>query len=354
LGANINKACPTNPTRVPAKLKIGLVSTSTLPVGTGKYGGIEKIVYDFAEVLSSMGHKVKVAAPQGSVLPAGVELIPTVTLPSQQDQEDLAYKTFEKELEDVDVVHDFGHGHIYARSNPDRPTLNVIWDNMSVRYEKAPTNIVALSEWQRKAFESFYGRKARHISIVCANENRFTPSDGVRDRFLILGKMSSDKAIITAMAYCKLLNAGADVAGGGLSGDDPSYRHNVMRACDGNQFTFWGEVSDDVKIRLMQQARAVINPRCQPEAFWHVGIEAMLCGTPVIAYAHSSYPEIIAHNVSGLLCQPFNEGQFLGAMQQVHALDRKKVREFAMRYSRSKIVCDCVSVYKKVAEGERW
>jgi len=335
-------------------MKVGLVSTSTLPVGVGKCAGVERLVYDFAETLQSMGHEVKVAAPQGSDLPSGVELIPTVALPTQRDDEELAFRAFEKALVDVDIVHDFSHSHIYSKWNPSRPTLNVIWDNLTEKYEKAPKNIAAVSEWQRKAFEARYHQKARHIPTVCANVNRFAPAEGVHDRFLIMGRLSSDEAIITAMSFCKMLNASADIAGASVFGDDPSYRHDVMRACDGNQFTYWGEVSSEVEIRLMQHARALLHPRIKPEASWNVGIEAMLCGTPVITYAHSSYPEIVSDKVSGLLCQPFNEGSFLNAMRHVHLLDREKVRDFAMRYSRSWIVSNCLTVYRRVAEGETW
>jgi glycosyltransferase involved in cell wall biosynthesis len=318
------------------------------------YGGIEKLVYDFADVLAANGHKVKVAAPVGSQVPAGTQLIPTVTLPEQQDRDDLALEMYEPHVGDCDIIHDFSHGHAYAKKHPNKASLNVIWDNLTQKYDKAPVNIAAISEWQRKAFEALYGRKARHVPIVCADERRFMPAEGAYDRFLIMGKMSPDKAILTAMAFCKLLNASADIVGGGLAGDDPSYRHDVMRACDGNQFTFWGEVSDEVKVRLMQRARAVINARAQPEAFWHVGIEAMLCGTPVVVYGHSSYPEIVTNNLSGFVCEPFNESQFLTAMRLAGRLDRAKVREDAMKYSRGRIVNDCVSVYRKVAKGEKW
>lgn len=336
------------------EVKIGLVAPSVLPVGTGKYGGIEKLIYDFAETLVSLGHGVSVAAPKGSLLPKGAVYFPTVDLPEQQDRDDLAFNSFAPRMADMDVVHDFSHGHVYARKHPDRPTLNTIWDNLTVRYEKASKNIGAVSEWQRKGFEELYGQKARIAPVVCANENRYKPGEGVGDRFLIVGKMSPDKAIIGSMALCKLLNVGADVVGSTLPNDDPSYRHAVMRVCDGNQFTFWGEVDDEVKIRLMQRALAVVNARTMPEAHWHVGVEAMLCGTPVIVYGHSSYPEIVANGVSGYVCRPSNEGDFLTAMRYVRNLNRQKIREFALQYSRTKVVGECVKVYEDVAKGTSW
>jgi len=335
-------------------VKIGIVAPSVLPVGTSKYGGIEKLVYDFAETLVSLGHEVTVAAPKGSFLPKGTVYVPTVGLPEQQDRDDLAYNSYVSPMADLDVVHDFSHGHIYARKNPDRPTLNTIWDNLTVYYEKASKNIGAVSEWQRKTFEALYDRKARVVQVVCANEDRYKPGEGVGDRFLIVGKMSPDKAIIGSIALCKLLNMGADIVGSTLPNDDPSYRHAVMRVCDGNQFTFWGEVDDDVKIRLMQRASAVINARTVPEAHWHVGVEAMLCGTPVIVYGHSSYPEIVANGVSGYVCRPYNEGDFLTAMRHVGNLNRQVIREFALRYSRTRVVSECVKAYEDVAKGISW
>jgi glycosyltransferase involved in cell wall biosynthesis len=336
------------------KLKIALISTSTIPVGSHKYGGIEKLVYDFSETLTSLGHSVRVAAPVGSRLPEAVELLPTVSLPGQRDRDDLAYNMYASEVADSDVVHDFSYGHIYAKKNPGRPTLNVIWDNLTAKYDKAPKNIAAISEWQRRTFELLYERPARLVPTVCADEKRFIPSYENNERFLIMGKMSSDKAIISAIALCKLLNVSADVVGGGLPTDDPTYRHNVMRLCDGERFTFWGEVNDDVKIQLMQRAKAVLNPRFMPEAHWHVGVEAMLCGTPVIVYGHSSYSEIVANGVSGYVCRPFDEGEMIVAMTHVGNLKKKQVREYALRYSRSRVVGECVKTYEKVAAGGSW
>jgi glycosyltransferase involved in cell wall biosynthesis len=335
-------------------LKVVLIAPSVLPVGIDKYGGIEKLVYDFSDTLTKLGHGVKIAAPLGSRLPKGVELIPTVSLPDQQDRDDLAYNAYSSQVVDSDVVHDFSHRHTYAKKNPDRPSLNVIWDNLTVKYDKAPKNIAAISEWQRQTFELLYERSARLVSTVCADEKRFFPVDGKSERFLIMGKMSSDKAIISAMGLCKLINASADVVGGGLATDPSTYRHNVMRLCDGERFTFWGEVNDEIKIQLMQRAKAVVNPRVVPEAHWHVGVEAMLCGTPVIAYGHSSYPEIIANGISGYVCPPYDEGEFIAAMKHVGSIRREGVREFALRYSCSRVVSDCVKIYEKVAAGESW
>lgn len=292
------------------------------------------------------------AAPSGSRLPKDVGFIETVQLPYQQDRDDLAYYSYAAKIQNVDVVHDFSHGHVYAKRHPDVPTLNLIWDNLTVKYAKSPRNIVALSRWQKMNFENLYGQQARMVPTVCANEDRYLPSGEPGDRFLIVGKMSPDKGIVEALRFCKRIGAGADVVGGGLAADDPAYKYEVMRLCDGEQFVYWGEVGDEVKIRLLQRARAVLNGRRVPEAFWHVGIESMLCGTPVIAFNHSSYPEIIQHDLSGLLCE--DESAFLDAMKRVETMERRGIREYAMRFARSSIISRYVQVYRDVAEGETW
>jgi len=312
----------------------------------------EKLVYDFAEFLVERGHKVSVAAPFTSVFPKGVVGIETVQLPIQRDRDDLAYFNYATRIEAVDVIHDFSHGHVYARRHQNAATLNLIWDNLITRYSKAPRNIVALSKWQEIGFTNLYGQKARFVPTVCANENRYLPSGESTNRFLIVGKMSRDKGILEALRLCKIAGAEADVVGGGLATDDPTYKYEVMRMCDGSRFVYWGEVNDEVKIHLLQGAKAVLNGRIVPEAFWHVGIEAMLCGTPAIAFRHSSYPEIIQDGLSGFLCE--DETTFLNAMKNVEELDSQRIREYAMRFSRSKVVSDYVRAYEGVANGEWW
>ena len=151
-------------------MKILCIGTSVVPLGRGLYGGIEKLCYDFVEGLKEAGQDVTVAAPEGSRVPDGVTLIETVKLPEEQDRDDLAWGRM-GEVRPFDIIHDFSHGHMLGRHVAnifDIPQISMLWDNITRRYDKAPYNIVCLSEWQRKRFEKVYEQKAI-VMPMCVN-----------------------------------------------------------------------------------------------------------------------------------------------------------------------------------------
>src|SRR5712691_5131852 len=109
-------------------MRLLLVSTSVVPLGLRRYGGIELMCYNYAEGLVKAGHEVTVAAPYGSIVPKGVALLETVDLPDEQDRDDLAGAVALRGFmsEHYDAVHDFSHrGTFHARQFP---AVHMVWD----------------------------------------------------------------------------------------------------------------------------------------------------------------------------------------------------------------------------------
>jgi len=112
---------------------------------------------------------------------------------------------------------------------------------------------------------------------------------------------------------------------------------------------FLGEIGDREKQKLLGGALGALLPVDWPEPFGLTLIEAMACGTPTIAYAHGSIPEIIEHGVTGFVVR--NRREAVDAVQHLYSLDRAAIRRrFAQRFSAARMVADYLAVYRTLAQ----
>src|SRR5262249_7090751 len=110
---------------------------------------------------------------------------------------------------------------------------------------------------------------------------------------------------------------------------------------------FIGEIDDRHKNAFLGQARALLFPIDWPEPFGLSMIEAMACGTPVLAFGHGPAPEVIDDGVTGAIVCSMDEA--IAQIQSVLALDRAKVRRrFEQRFTVARMARDYVEVYKSL------
>ncbi|HEX6422811.1 MAG TPA: glycosyltransferase, partial [Acidimicrobiales bacterium] len=108
-----------------------------------------------------------------------------------------------------------------------------------------------------------------------------------------------------------------------------------------------GEVSHEEKVRLLAGATALVNPLRWAEPFGMVMIEALACGTPVVAYDMASAPEIVKPGVTGYLCADIDE--LAGCLAKVAALDRPTCRaSVAERFTTERMVADHLAVFERL------
>jgi glycosyltransferase involved in cell wall biosynthesis len=128
---------------------------------------------------------------------------------------------------------------------------------------------------------------------------------------------------------------------------DAEYFNTEIAPLLGEDAELIGEINDSAKPEFLSGAKALLMPIDWPEPFGLVMIEAMACGTPVIAYNHGSVPEIIEHGVTGFIVG--NEAEAVAALAQVHTLDRKRVRErFEARFTANRMAQDYVDIYESL------
>jgi glycosyltransferase involved in cell wall biosynthesis len=140
--------------------------------------------------------------------------------------------------------------------------------------------------------------------------------------------------------------------------DDVYFRSEIEPLLAGPGVEFIGEISEHQKTQFLGKARALLFPVDWPEPFGLSMIEAMACGTPVLAFRRGSVPELVDDGVTGVIVDTMEEA--IAALPRVMALDRKKVRErFEKRFSAARMARDYVKVYgalmaaSRVRDGKR-
>ena len=176
-----------------------------------------------------------------------------------------------------------------------------------------------------------------------------------------LGRISPEKRPDRAIEIASRAGAKLKIAAK-IDRADQAYWKDVigpMIATHSN-VEFVGEIGEHEKVDFLGNADALLFPIDWPEPFGLVMIEAMACGTPVIAFPCGSTPEIIDDGLSGFLVSDIAEA--VAAVQRVGALDRVKAREtFERRFTIERVARDYMQIYRKLSRartplrlGQRW
>lgn len=178
--------------------------------------------------------------------------------------------------------------------------------------------------------------------------NLFTFNDAPEDYVLFIGRITHDKGAHVAIAAC--LEAQVPLRIAGRSYSTESYWHDAIEPfINGTEVRYIGEVSLAEKIPLIQKARAIVFPTFYQEAFGYVLIEAMSCGTPVIAFPNGSVPEIVKDGVTGFLVNDHTE--MVQALKKINTLDRRQIRNRAEQFfSLKRMIAHYDHVYKRAIE----
>lgn len=127
----------------------------------------------------------------------------------------------------------------------------------------------------------------------------------------------------------------------------PTSKKNLEPHVDGEKVQLVGEVDDARKQPFLAEAAALLFPIDWPEPFGLVMIEAMACGTPVIAYRSGSVPEVVDDGVTGFIVDC--EEEAVSAVREVARLDRRNVRaRFEQRFSAHRMAREYESQYRKL------
>jgi glycosyltransferase involved in cell wall biosynthesis len=134
--------------------------------------------------------------------------------------------------------------------------------------------------------------------------------------------------------------------------DEDYFRSDILSLIDGPGVEFIGEINESKKTKFLGEAAALLFPVDWPEPFGLVMIEAMACGTPVLAFRCGSVPELIEDGVTGKVVD--SEEEAIATLPAILAYDRRAVRRrFDERFSSARMAKDYVSTYCQLLKMRR-
>nr|WP_245771991.1 glycosyltransferase family 4 protein [Rhodothermus profundi] len=170
------------------------------------------------------------------------------------------------------------------------------------------------------------------------------------DYLLFFGRIHPDKGAREAIEVAR--RSGMPLKMAGIIQDRTYFEQEVAPFIDGAQIQYLGSVGPAERDRLLGEAYALLHLINFDEPFGLSVVEAMACGTPVVARPRGSMPEIIQDGETGVLVQSVEEA--VAALPRLRQMDRAKIRAYAARrFSRERMVDDYVKVYEEVLRRHR-
>lgn len=323
-------------------------------------------MWDLANSLAQMGHKVVLFAPEGSQVPNNGFLIecPPPELKVQTDWLQAERRMFDyywDYLKDwAGVIHGhgwFGFEYLAKTKNPQLKVVHSHHGGLNLEFwKRSPPpfklNMVAISDWMVKVYAS-QGFTAKRV-YNGINLDRYPFKKRKGERFLFLSRISKIKAPHLAIEVAKKANVPLDVVGATNFVDDPSYVEQVRGLCDGEQIRFVGEVSHEDKLRYLQNAKALLVPSSWGEPFGLHVVESMSVGTPVISLRDGGIVETIDNGVTGFLCQDTDE--MVKQIKRVELIKPRKCREWVEKnFSREIMASNYIQRFNDILyENKEW
>jgi len=226
----------------------------------------------------------------------------------------------------------------------DLPELQPIFNTFS------DVPVVSISDNQRMPLQ-----QANWLSTVYHGlpENLLKPIPDVKPSYLaFLGRISPEKRLDTAIRIAEQAGMPIKVAAKLDKADRAYYEEVIKPLMSLPHVEYIGEISEAEKTEFLGNAHALLFPIDWPEPFGLVMIEAMACGTPVIAFNRGSVPEVIENGVSGFVVE--DEISAVAAVKRLHTLPRETVRKaFEARFSSKVMAQNYVASYEELLRQKR-
>jgi glycosyltransferase involved in cell wall biosynthesis len=318
------------------------------------YGGTERVVAWLIDELVELGHDVTLFASGDSQTRAKLEPVwPHAFRLGRQRTDPVAVQavlleTMARRASEFDIIHchiDWLALPLLIRSGvPFLTTMHGRLDTSGLpdvvrHFSQAP--FVSISNNQRLPLPG-----ANWLGTVYHG----LPSGSLRPRFepgsylAFLGRLSKEKGPEIAMRIARAAGMPLRIAAKVPKGERGYFKDQLEPMIDGQEVQLTGEVNDQTKEKFLAEAAALLFPIDWPEPFGLVMIEAMACGTPVIAYRRGSVPEVIDEGVTGFIVN--SEEEAVRAVGRLGEIDRGQVRAcFERRFPARRMAAEYVALY---------
>ncbi|MFI4964024.1 MAG: glycosyltransferase family 4 protein [Caulobacterales bacterium] len=340
-------------------MKIAQVAPLYEAVPPRLYGGTERVVAHLTDALVGLGHEVTLFASAEAQTLARLAPVrdQAIRLDPAPLKSDLAAHLSQlaevrRRATEFDVVHfhtdilqfpifeDLAartvttlHGRLDLKDLPE----------VYSRWRQFP--LVSISDSQRRPLPHANWAATVHHGV---QEKLFRFSPHPKGYLAFLGRISPEKRPDRAIAIAKRLGRPLKIAAKVDRVDQAYFEDVVAPLLADPLIEYVGEIGDQEKSDFLGGAEALLFPIDWPEPFGLVMIEAMACGTPVVAYARGSVPEIVEHGVTGYIVE--DEDQAVAATGRISQLDRWTVRRrFEARFSATAMARRYLDLYGRLA-----
>lgn len=338
-------------------MRIALLAPVALPVPPCGYGGTELVIARLADGLVARGHAVtlfasgdsRTSAELRACYPEALTAAGYDTRETYQPKEDAHAIWSLAQTDGFDLIHDHTKTQGVLRAGSVRaPILTTLHNDFTparraIYTQHAAHRYVAISAAQ--------ARRCPELNYVGTVYNGIDLTEPRLERrkegyLLFLGRLCEAKGTHTAIALANVLHMPLVLAGKVDPVDKGYFETQVAPHLD-ERIRYVGEVSGRPKWDLLAHARCLVFPIQWPEPFGLVMIEAMACGTPVIATRWGSVPEVVSHSVTGWIADDF-EG-LLEGVQRAHQLSPTACRRWVeRRFSAEAMIEGYLKVYEQV------
>ena len=343
-------------------MRIAQIAPLTEAVPPKLYGGTERVVAYLTDALVELGHEVTLFASGDSMTKAHLEPIWPQALRLDPGIRDalapvfMLLETVARRADEFDVIHShldyFGYPLLQRADVPSVTTLHGRLDLPELiplyrLYDRMP--VVSISDSQRTPLPH-----ANYVRTVYHGlpKHLLVPGSGAGGYLAFLGRISPEKAPDAAVRIAARAGMPLHVAAKVDRVDELYFREQIEPLFAQPHVKNIGEIAEHQKNDFLGDAAALIFPIAWREPFGLVMIEAMACGTPVVAFNNGSVPEVLENGVTGFIVE--TEHQAAEAAIAATKLDRQRIRaEFDRRFTAHHMAENYVALYREMSKQRR-
>jgi len=343
-------------------MKIAQIAPLYESVPPKYYGGTERIVSYITEGLVRAGHEVTLFASGDSVTKA--HLVAGCHRSLRLDKECIDQTAYHVLLTEhvysrasqFDIIHnhtDYFPFPLARRS--DTPTVTTLHGRLDLKdlaliyKEFKDMPVVSISDSQREPLPSINWQGTVYHGLP---KDVDTFHEGPGTYLAFLGRICPEKRVDRAIETAKRCGMNLKIAAKVDKVDQGYFEQYIKPMLEHPLIDYVGEIGEGEKDEFLGNAAALLFPIDWPEPFGLVMIEAMACGTPVIARRHGSVPEVIEEGVTGLIVESADEAA--RAVKRISSLSRKRCRQvFEKKFSDTRMVKDYLDIYEKIIKKSK-
>ena len=342
-------------------MKIAQVAPLYESVPPKLYGGTERVVSWLTEELVRLGHDVTLFASGDSLTTA--RLVPACAKALRLDSncvDQLAHHVIMldevfSEKENFDIIH-FHVDYLHFPFSRHQQTANVttlhgrldLPDLKPLYRHFREIPVISISNAQREPLPWANWQGTVHHGLP---RHSFSLGDGTGGYLAFLGRTSPEKGLDRAIEIAKRAGMPLKIAAKVDRVDEEYFKSAIKPLLDHPLIEFVGEIGYPEKDVFLRNAAGLLFPINWREPFGLVMIEAMACGTPVIAYPRGSVPEVIEEGVTGFMVTDVDGA--VRAVKRVGEIDRSKCRQhFEEHFDAARMAQDYLSIYQQLVRAE--